>query len=128
MDKRMRRGRGFTLIELLVTLAIVATLLTIAVPSYFASLDNARETSLKKSLSVMRSAIDQYHGDKGRYPASLQELVEAKYLRSIPPDPITGATDQWMPQMAGESGPGGVRDVHSGAPGTAKDGTAYASW
>jgi general secretion pathway protein G len=128
MDKRMRRGRGFTLIELLVTLAIVATLLTIAVPSYFASLDNARETSLRKSLSVMRAAIDQYHGDKGRYPASLQELVDAKYLRSIPPDPITGATDQWMPQMAGESGPGGVRDVHSGAPGTGKDGTAYASW
>jgi general secretion pathway protein G len=128
MKDGMRRERGFTLIELLIVLAIVATLLTIAVPSYFASLDNARETSLRKSLSVMRAAIDQYYGDKGKYPETLQELVTARYLRSIPADPITGASDQWQPESSGAEGQGGLRDVKSGAPGNGKDGTDYASW
>lgn len=123
-----RRARGFTLIELLVVLAIVAMLLTIAVPQYFTSLENARETSLRQNLAVMRRAIDQYHGDRGRYPDTLQELVTARYLRSIPPDPITGAADQWVAEAGGEGGPAGVRDVRSGAPGNARDGTAYASW
>lgn len=125
----MNKARGFTLIELLIVLAIVATLLTIAVPSYFASLDNAKETSLKQSLSVMRTAIDHYKGDQGKYPDTLQTLVEAKYLRSIPPDPITGANDQWAVETGSEPGqPSGVKDVHSGAPGNGKDGTPYASW
>ena len=129
MQTRIARLRGFTLIELLIVLAIVGTLLVIAVPSYFASLDNAKETSLKQSLSVMRSAIDRYKGDVGKYPDSLQELVTAKYLRSIPVDPITGVSDQWVITTTAEPGqPSGVSDVHSGAPGNGKDGTAYASW
>ena len=118
--------RGFTLIELLVVLAIVAMLLTIAVPRYFASLDNARDTALRKSLSVMRGAIDQYKADLGKYPDNLQELVNARYLRSLPADPVTGAADQWIPEPAPDSG--GMRDVHSGAPGNGQDGTPYASW
>ena len=122
------RPRGFTLIELLVVLAIIATLLAIAVPSYFASLDVARETALKKDLSVMRAAIDQYHGDRGRYPETLQELVEARYLRKIPVDPISGLADRWIPEAAGETGPAGLRDVHSGTAGNGQDGSAYASW
>jgi general secretion pathway protein G len=124
--RRAPRSRGFTLIELLVVLAIVATLLTIAVPSYFASLDNARETALRKSLSVMRGAIDHYHGDRGKYPESLQELVAARYLRSIPVDPVSGAADQWVVEASGEGG--GLRDVRSGAAGAGRDGTPYASW
>jgi general secretion pathway protein G len=132
MNTQARRSRGFTLIALLVVLAIIATLLTVAVPSYFNSMDNAKETALRKDLSVMREAIDQYHGDKGKYPETLQELVAGRYLRSIPADPITGATDQWTVETA-TSGSGtqastGVRDVKSGAPGTAKDGSPYASW
>ena len=129
MKTRIARIRGFTLIELLIVLAIVGTLLTIAVPSYFASLDNAKETALKQSLSVMRSALDRYKGDTGKFPPSLDELVTAKYLRSIPADPITGAADQWVITTSGEPGqPTGVSDVHSGAPGNGKDGTPYASW
>ena len=118
--------RGFTLIELLVVLAIVAMLLTIAVPRYFASLDNARDTALRKSLSVLRSASDQYNADLGPSPGTLPELVTARYLRSLPVDPVTGAADQWVPEMAPDSG--GMRDVHSGAPGNGLDGTPYASW
>jgi type II secretion system protein G len=129
MNARTARTRGFTLIELLIVLAIVGTLLTIAVPSYFASLDNAKETALRQSLSVMRTAIDHYKGDLGKYPDSLQTLVEAKYLRSLPADPITGAADQWTVETSAEPGqPSGVKDVHSAAPGNAKDGTPYASW
>jgi general secretion pathway protein G len=129
MNERRTRSKGFTLIELLIVLAIVGTLLTIAVPSYFASLDNAKETALRQSLSVMRTAIDHYKGDLGKYPDSLQTLVEAKYLRSLPADPITGAPDQWTVETAADPGqPSGVKDVHSGAPGNAKDGTPYASW
>ena len=132
MNTQARRGRGFTLIELLVVLAIIATLLSVAVPHYFGSIDNAKETALRKDLSVIRDAIDQYHADKGKYPETLQELVAARYLRSIPPDPITGATDQWAVETAttgsGTEAASGVRDVKSGAPGNGKDGTAYASW
>ena len=129
MNRRLARSRGFTLIELLIVLAILATLLTIAVPSYFASLDNAKETSLKQSLSVMRTAIDHYKGDLGVYPPSLQTLVEQKYLRSIPADPVTGMTEAWTVETGGEAGqPSGVKDIHSAAPGNGKDGTPYASW
>ena len=123
-----RRSRGFTLIELLVVLAIVGTLLAIAVPSYFASLDNARETALRKSLSVMRDAIDQYHADRGAYPGSLQDLVNARYLRNIPVDPISGAADQWVTEAPADGTAGGMRDVRSGAAGNARDGSAYGSW
>jgi general secretion pathway protein G len=126
---RIRRlPKGFTLIELLVVLAIVASLLTIAVPSYFASLENSKETALRQSLSVMRDAIDHYHADLGKYPDSLQDLVTKRYLRGVPSDPITGLSDNWLVEGPGDSGKGAVRDVKSGAPGSGRDGTAYASW
>lgn len=119
--------RGFTLIELLVVLAIVATLLAMAAPRYFNSLENARETSLRQNLAVMREAIDHYRGDLGRYPDNLQDLVTRRYLRSIPPDPITGQADSWI-LVPPESGEGRLRDIKSGATGNSRDGTAYANW
>jgi prepilin-type N-terminal cleavage/methylation domain-containing protein len=120
-----RQSGGFTLIELLVVLAIIASLLTIAVPNYFASLDNAKETALRQSLSVMRDAIDHYHGDVGHYPDSLQDLVAKRYLRSIPSDPVSGLADNWVLEPAGG---GGLRDIRSGAPGNGRDGTPYGNW
>lgn len=126
--------RGFTLIELLVVLAIIATLLTIAVPRYFGSLENSKETTLKQSLAVMRDAIDKHMGDTGRYPASLEELVSKRYLRAVPVDPITERSDTWQAVTATDAAPvtgvtmGGMRDVHSGATGNGRDGTPYASW
>ena len=120
--------RGFTLIELLVVMAIVSVLLGLAAPRYFAAEDRAREAALRHDLAVMREAIDRHHGDTGRYPASLQELVARRYLRRIPADPITGSDESWVVVAPPQRGEGGVFDVASGAPGTARDGTPYARW
>jgi len=122
------KHRGFTLIELLVVLAIIATLLTIAVPRYFGSLEKAQETTLRQSLSIIREAIDHHYGDLGKYPDSVQDLVSRRYLRSVPTDPITEQSDTWVPVPPEDTGKGAMRDVKSGAPGNGRDGTPYASW
>lgn len=122
------RSPGFTLIELLVVMAIIALLLTIAVPRYFHSTDRAKEAVLKEDLVQMRDAIEKYYGDRGRYPDSLDNLVERKYLRSIPADPITESVQTWLTVPPAEAGKGAVSDVKSGATGTALDGTLYGDW
>ncbi|MBW8372237.1 MAG: type II secretion system GspH family protein [Thiobacillus sp.] len=120
--------RGFTLVELLVVMAIVALLLTLALPRYFNHLEKSRETILKQDLAVMRAAIDTYHGDKGRYPESLDELVSARYLRALPVDPVTDRADTWQIVAPAGDDAGAVYDIKSGAPGTARDGSPYADW
>jgi general secretion pathway protein G len=122
------RAKGFTLIELMVVMTILALLLSLAVPHYFHSLDKAREATLRQDLSTMRDAIDKFHGDKGRYPDSLDELVIRKYLRTIPPDPITGNASTWVVVSADDESDAGVYDVRSGAQGNAADGSRYADW
>nr|WP_255369720.1 prepilin-type N-terminal cleavage/methylation domain-containing protein [Nitrosovibrio sp. Nv17] len=121
------RAAGFTLVELLVVMAIIATLLSIVVPRYFNSLDRSREVVLRQDLSVMRDAIDKFHSDTGEYPAELAELVEKRYLRSIPVDPMTESAETWVvvPSPRGDEG---VYDVHSGSPDEAQDGTLYETW
>lgn len=123
------RRRGFTLIELLVVMAVIATLLTIAVPRYFQHLDRAREATLRESLAVMRDAIDKYRADLGRYPESLDDLVTRRYLRKVPPDPITESTESWVivppPEEPGQRK---VWDVQSGAEGQGRDGSDYRTW
>jgi len=84
----MKASRGFTLIELLVVLAILGLLLSLAAPKYVRSVDNAKETVLAENLRTTREAIDRFHADRGRYPASLDELVARRYLRSLPVDPL----------------------------------------
>jgi general secretion pathway protein G len=136
MLKRVRCrffNRGFTLVELMVVMAIVALLLALALPRYFNHLESSRETILKQDLAVMRDAIDKFHGDRGRYPNSLDELVSERYLRALPVDPITDRSDTWQAiapatNEAGESETGELYDIKSGAPGTARDGSAYADW
>ena len=120
--------RGFTLIELLVVLAILATLLTLAAPRYFDSLDRAKEAALRTDLRLLREAIDKHRADTGRLPESLQQLAQARYLRAVPVDPVTDRADTWVAVPAPDGTTQGVYDVRSGAPGTARDGTAYASW
>jgi general secretion pathway protein G len=126
-DSRGRAG-AFTLIELLVVLAIIALLLTIAVPRYFGSLDKSKEAALKENLYQLRSAIDKYYGDKGKYPESLDALVSEKYLRSLPPDPITDSVTTWIAVPPQDPQKGGVYDVKSGAQGRATDGSSYVEW
>ncbi len=123
-----RTKRGFTLVELMVVMAIIALLLALAMPRYFNHLENSRETILKQDLAVMRDAVDKFHGDRGRYPDSLEELVSARYLRTLPIDPITERPDTWqvVPPSGGEAG--AVYDIKSGAPGNARDGSPYADW
>jgi general secretion pathway protein G len=117
---------GFTLIELLVVLAIIALLLTIAVPRYFGSLDRSKEAVLKEDLFQMRDAIGKYYGDKGKYPETLEALAGEKYLRKIPVDPLTESATTWVPVAPEDGGTSGVSDVKSGAQGNTADGTPYA--
>lgn len=121
-------SRGFTLIELLVVMAIVALLLTIAVPRYHQNVERAKEAVLKEDLAQMRDAIDKYYADRGQYPETIAEIAEMKYLRSIPKDPITDSIHTWLVVPPAETERGGVYDIRSGAPGTARDGSPYASW
>src|SRR5262245_28446635 len=122
----MRRG-GFTLVELLVVMAIIATLLTIALPRYFGSVDKSKEVTLRQSLNVMRDAIDKFHADNGRYPEKLEELVEKRYIRSVPIDPITdSATTSVVVPSPDQTAKGAVYDVKSGAEGKSSDGKPFA--
>jgi general secretion pathway protein G len=122
------KARGFTLIELVVVLAIVALLLTLATPRYFHSIDKSKETVLKATLAASRDAIDKYYGDNAKYPDTLAILVEKKYLRSLPYDPITESTSTWVIVPPDSPDKGGVYDLHSGAEGNGSDGTAYNTW
>ena len=120
--------RGFTLIELLVVMAIIGTLLSIAVPRYFRSLQHARETVLKQDLAILREAIDKYYADLSLYPEALPALVEKRYIRAMPVDPFTKVTDTWTLVPSDDPDHAGIRDIHSGAADIASDGTPVASW
>jgi general secretion pathway protein G len=122
------RRQGFTLIELLVVLAIIALLLTIAVPRYYGSLDKSKEAVLKENLFQLRDAIGKYHADKGKYPESLESLAADKYLRKVPLDPITESSTTWLVVPPTDPQKGGVYDVKSGAPGKAIDGSEFSTW
>jgi len=120
-------ARGFTLIELLVVMAIIATLLSIVAPRYFTSVDRAKETVLKQNLSIMRDAIDKYFADTGKYPENLQQLVDERYIRAVPVDPVT-EQPVWIEIPPPDEEMGGVYDVRTTSDKQALDGTFYEKW
>jgi general secretion pathway protein G len=132
----MRRGRpirGFTLIELMIVISIIMILMSVAAPMYSQSIRRAKEAVLRQDLYTLRLAIDQYTQDKLRGPQSLDDLVSAGYLRSIPNDPMTGTSETWQVTMEDtllsidQTDPG-ITDVHSGSSETSTDGTLYSEW
>jgi prepilin-type N-terminal cleavage/methylation domain-containing protein len=116
---------GFTLIELLVVMAIVALLLSIALPRYQSTLNKSRDVALAENLKIIRLTIDQFYGDNGRYPQSLTELVEKKYLRELPLDPVTESRDSWLATPSRDADKPGIVGVKSGAAGSGSGGRAY---
>jgi general secretion pathway protein G len=131
--KRRQIERGFTLIELMVVISIIVILMSVALPRYQASILRARETVLRDDLYTLRSVIDQYTLDKQKAPQSLQDLVDAGYLKRLPKDPFTNTSDSWVPVtddsvMSPDQSAPGIIDVHSGSEQNSSEGTAYSSW
>lgn len=124
----MTGKRGFTLIELLVVLAVVGTLLALAAPHYLGSVDKTKEVVLRENLATIRTMLDKFYADTGRYPESLDELVSARYLRDVPMDPLLESSSSWVVIAPPEKIRGAVYDVKSAAAGTARDGRAYRDW
>jgi general secretion pathway protein G len=124
---------GFTLVELMIVMLIIGVLAAIAIPSYISSLKNAKEAVLKEDLHVLRQAIDAYTNDKEKAPQSLDDLVSAGYLKSIPMDPMTHSNTTWVTStddsvQSLDQTDGGVNDVHSGSSETGTDGQPYSTW
>jgi general secretion pathway protein G len=128
MRMTTRRLNGFTLIELLVVMAIIGTLLTIAVPRYFHSVDKSKEAVLHQNLALTRQAIDKFFSDSGHYPDNLDDLVRKKYLRSVPYDPIAESSTTWQIVAPDNIEKGSMYDIKSGAAGVGLDGTEYRNW
>ncbi len=130
---RHRRERGFTLIELMIVISMILILVSISIPAYNQSILRAKESVLRQDLFELRSLISQYTLDKQKAPQSLDDLVQAGYIKQIPIDPMTGSNGSWTVDqedtvMSVDQEEPGISDVHSGAAGTASDGTAYSSW
>jgi len=120
--------KGYTLIELMIVISIIAILSTLAQPNYIQYRLKAQETSLRRTLFVLRDVIDQYYADHGKYPETLETLEEKKYIRAIPKDPFTKSASTWIVIPADEEEEGGVYDVHSGGYKVGLNGVPYNEW
>ena len=132
MQRRLRQ-RGFTLIELMVVISIIIILLSLAMPNYTKSILHAQEAALRDDLHTLRSVIDQYTLDKQKAPVSLQDLVDAGYIKQLPMDPFTKSRETWVPVtddslMSPDQTAPGIIDVHSGSDLVSTEGTAYSTW
>ena len=135
--RKFRRSRlkaaGFTLIELMIVISMILILMSVAIPLYNQSILRAREAVLRQNLFTMRSVIDQYSMDKQKAPQSLDDLVQAGYLKQIPTDPMTNSKDTWQTVqedvlVSVDQNQPGITDVHSGSEANGSDGTAYNTW
>ncbi|CAN5421184.1 prepilin-type N-terminal cleavage/methylation domain-containing protein [soil metagenome] len=128
-----QRESGFTLLELMIVMVVIGLLAAIAIPSYTNNVRNAKEAVLKEDLHTLRGAIDAYTVDKQKAPQTLDDLVQAGYLKVMPMDPFTRRTDTWVPVQSDslssmDQTQAGIDDVHSGAQLNGSDGTSYSSW
>jgi general secretion pathway protein G len=136
MEHSIQTGRGrsgFTLIELMIVMAIVAIIVSIAVPMYQKSIVRSKESVLRNNLFTLRTLIDEYTFDKQKAPQGLQDLVTEGYLRAVPMDPITGSDSTWRTIMedaasATSQNEPGIADVQSGSDQKSLEGTPYAQW
>ncbi len=133
MKSKKRRSRGFTLIELMIVISIMLILVSIAVPSFTRSIVQSREAVLRQNLFTLRSLISQYTLDKQKAPQSLDDLVQAHYLKIIPIDPMTSQANWTVDQEESIMSPdqqdqGGIDDVHSSSSQVGTNGTAYNTW
>ena len=124
---------GFTLVELMVVMAIIAVLMAVAVPSFISAIRSAREAALREDLHTMRDAIEQYTEDKEAAPQSLDDLVQAGYLKSLPIDPMTHSNTTWVPNQSDtysslDQSQTGIDDVHSGSDLVGSNGEPYSQW
>ncbi|MFQ6084044.1 MAG: type II secretion system protein [Candidatus Aminicenantia bacterium] len=132
--KKYNSHQGFTLIEILVVFTLVGILASLALPQFRHATRKAREAVLKEDLFQMRKLIDQYYTDKGKYPPSLEALVEEGYLRKIPVDPFTQSDETWVVIREEPSEDNyyqeelGIIDVKSGSDEIALGGTPYNTW
>ena len=131
--RRHSAEQGFTLLELMIVMVVIGILAAIAIPAYTNNIRSAKEATLRADLHVMRGAIDSYTIDKQKAPQSLDDLVQAGYLKSMPVDPFTRRSDTWVTVqedtlMSLDQTEPGIDDVHSGAQMTAADGSAYNTW
>jgi general secretion pathway protein G len=127
-----KRTRGFTLIEMIIVISLILVLLAVALPVYERQITRTREATLRQNLHTLNKLIDQYSLDKKKAPQSLDDLVQAGYLKYIPND-ITGKNDTWKtdpedPQNAMDPNQPGIVGVHSGSEAPSTDGTPYSSW
>ena len=128
-----RTDTGFTLIELIIVMTVIGLLASIAIPSYLNSVRKAREAVLREDLRTLRTAIDSFTVDREQGPQSLDDLVQAGYLKSVPVDPMTNHNDTWITSQGDAmtsitETQSGISDVHSGAQNVATDGTTYNNW
>jgi len=115
--------------ELMIVLLLIGLLAAIATPVLTGSVNRAKESTLKETLLVVRKALDSYYADKGKYPQDLSVLVENKYLRAVPVDPVTDSKDSWTYERNDdENGEGGIRDLRSGSDKTSSNGNPYSEW
>jgi len=127
------KSRGFTLVELMIVISLILILVSISIPAYNQSILRAKESVLLQNLFTLRSLISQYTLDKQKAPQSLEDLVQAQYIKQIPIDPFTGKNDTWTVDqedytLSVDQQDTGITDVHSGSALISTTGNAYSSW